>query len=192
MSASRYDNRRQLVLAESNAIGTAYLRTQMLPEPYRVNIQDILRKYVDTRLEFYNAGIDPVKLQQATDLTVQMQDQIWQQAIELSKIDNRSIPIGLFIESVNEMIDIHSERLAAMKNRVPEIIIDLLIIAAVITLGLIGFSMAIVRRRNLVANLLLLFLIATILTVIIDLDRPRRGLIQVSQESMVQLQQSIK
>ncbi len=192
MSAARYDARRQLVLQESNAIGTTYLRAQMLPDPQRTQISDLLREYVEARLEFYNAGVDAVKLQQATDKTLQIQDQLWQQAIVASASDARSVPIGLFIQSLNEMIDLHAERLAAMRNRVPEIIIYLLFVVAIVTLGLIGYGSGISRRRNLIPILMSLLLIATILMVIIDLDRPRRGIIRVSQESMIQLQQSLK
>jgi hypothetical protein len=192
MAAARYENRRGLVLQESNAIGTAYLRAQMLPEPHRIQVTGLLRDYVDTRLAFYDAGVDPIKLQQAIDKTVKLQDQLWQQAIAVSAIDPRSVPTGLFIQSLNEVIDLHSARLAAMKNRVPEVVIDLIFLASVVTLGLIGYTLGMVQQRSLIPALLSLVLIVIIIGVIIDLDRPRRGLIRVSQESMVQLQQSIK
>lgn len=192
MAASRYENRRGLVLEESNAIGTAYLRAKMLPEPYRAQISDLLRAYVDTRLEFYDAGVDPIKLQQAIDKTEGIQDQLWQQAVAVSSIDPRSVPAGLFTQSLNDVIDLHAARLAAMKNRVPEVIIDLIFVAAIISLGLIGYTLGITQHHSLIPTLMALFLIVIIIGVIIDLDRPRRGLIRVSQESMIQLQQNIK
>ena len=192
MAVARYETRRGLVLQEANAIGTAYLRTQLLPEPYRTQAGDLLREYVDTRLEFYDAGVDPVRLQLAIDKTEQIQTELWQEAIAVSAIDPRSVPAGLFIQSLNEVIDLHAARLAAMKNRVPDVIIDLIFIASILTLGLLGYTLGMAQQRSFVPTLLALLLIVVIIGVIIDLDRPRRGLIRVSQESIIQLQQSIK
>jgi len=192
MAAARYETRRDLVVQESNAIGTAYLRAKMLPEPQRAQIIGLLREYVDARLEFYDAGVDPTKLQQAIDETEQIQDQLWQQAIVVSTNDPRSVPTGLFVQSLNEVIDLHAARLAAMENRVPEVIIILIFIASIVTQGLMGYALGMVQHRSFIPSLMALLLIVIIIGVIIDLDRPRRGLIQVSQESMIQLQQSIK
>lgn len=192
MAATRYENRRSLVLEESNAIGTAYLRAKMLPEPYSSQISDLIKVYVDTRLEFYDAGVDPIKLQQAIDKTEGIQDQLWQQAVTVSALDPRSVTVGLFTQSLNEVIDLHAARLAAMKNRVPEVIIDLIFVASIISLGLIGYTLGMTQHRGIIPTLMALVLIVIIIGVIIDLDRPRRGLIRVSQESMIQLQQSIK
>ena len=71
MSISRYDTRRDLVLDEANAIGTTYLRAKMLPAPFQAQVADLLRQYVANRLEFYNAGIDQVRLQAANDQAAQ-------------------------------------------------------------------------------------------------------------------------
>jgi len=192
MAAGRYETRRGLVLDESNAIGTAYLRTQMLPEPHRTQVSQLLREYVDTRIEFYDAGVDAVKLQVAIDKTERIQDALWKEAAAVSAIDPRSVPAGLFIQSLNEVIDLHAARLAAMKNRVPEVIVDLIFIASILTFSLLGYSLGMTQRRQFAPTLLALLLIVVIIGVIIDLDRPRRGLIRVSQESMIMLQQSIK
>lgn len=192
MAASRYDTRKQFVLLEANAIGTTYLRAQMLPEPYSEEIIDLLRKYVDTRLAFFYAGADEDKIAKAIDETENLQAQLWQEAVAVSAIDNRSIPTGLFIESLNEVIDLHSDRLAAMKNRVPEVIVYLLYMVALVTLGFLGYGIGVSRRKNFTPVIIAMVLITLILMVIIDLDRPRRGLITVSQESMIELQESIK
>jgi hypothetical protein len=152
----------------------------------------IMREYVDTRLEFYDAGIDPIRLQQAIDKNQQIQDQLWQQAIAVSAIDPRSVPTGLFIQSLNEVIDLHAARLAAMKNRVPEVIIVLIFIVSIVTLSLIGYALGMFQHRSFIPTLMALILIAIIIVAIIDLDAPRSGLIRISQESMIKLQQSLK
>lgn len=192
MAADRYASRRRVVVDEANAIGTAYLRADLLPEPNRTQVKDLLREYVDVRVEFMNAGIDPVKFQQATDRTLQLEGELWQQAVAASANDPRSVPTGLFVQSLNEVIDLQDTRMALIKNRVPEVIIDLIFISAMITIGLIGYAVGLTHKRNLIPTLMMIVLITIIFAVIIDLDRPRRGLIRVSQESMIQLQESIK
>jgi len=189
MAASRYDARKQLVLDESNAIGTAYLRAQVLPEPYRAPISALLLKYTALRLVFFEAGVDPAKLQAADERTQQLQAQLWEQAIALSEQDVRAVTTGLFLEALNEVFDLHANRVAALQNRVPEVILLLLYVVAVITIAMLGYGAALIERRNLVPTFIALFLVATILLTIVDLDRPRRGLIQVSQQSMLSLQE---
>jgi Na+-transporting methylmalonyl-CoA/oxaloacetate decarboxylase gamma subunit len=192
MSANRYEARRELVLMESNAIGTAYLRAQMLPEPYQTQTGDLLRNYVDARLEFYNAGVAPVRLKDALDKSIRIQGQLWQQAVDVSAADPRSEPTSLFVQSLNDVIDLHAARLAAMNNRVPDVILYLIFITSMLTVAFIGYSMRAIHYHRFIPALITIFLIVIIVGVIIDLDRPRRGLIQISQESMIQLQQTIK
>jgi hypothetical protein len=192
MAASRYDARKQLVIDESNAIGTAYLRAQVLPEPHRAAVGALLREYTAVRLLFFEAGVDPVKLRSAIEHTQQLQDRLWEQAVAISRQDVRAVTSGLFLESLNEVFDLHARRLAALENRVPEVILLLLYVVAVVTIAMLGYGAGLGERRSLVPAFIALFLVATILLTIIDLDRPRRGLIQVSQRSMLSLQESLK
>ena len=151
-----------------------------------------MREYTAVRLLFFEAGADPVKLQAANERTQQLQDQLWEQAIALGRQDARAVTTGLFIESLNEMFDLHARRVAALENRVPEVILLLLYVVAVVTIAMLGYGAGPSERRNLLPTLIALLLVATILLTIIDLDRPRRGLIQVSQTSMLSLQGNFK
>ncbi len=192
MADQRYETRRHLVFQEANAIGTVYLRAKILPEPNQTQTIGLLKEYVEARLEFFDAGIDSKKLALAITKSEDIQMQLWQLAISISEIYPHSIPYSLFIESLNDMIDIHTARVAAMKNRVPVQIIDLILMSSVIAIGLMGYSSGMVRRRSVVSILLAISIIVLIVGVIIDLDRPRRGLIQVNQDSIIRLQQTIK
>lgn len=192
MAADRYNSRRKVVVDEANAIETVFLRADMLPEPNSTQIQDLLREYVDTRVEFVNAGEDLIRFQQAYDRTIQLEDELWQQAIEVSTIDPHSVPTGLFVQALNESFDLQATRIALLRNRVPEIIIDLIYISAAITIGLLGYGIGISHHRRLLPTLITILLISMIILVIIDLDRPRRGLITVSQQNMIDLQELIE
>lgn len=191
MSMSRFETRKQLVLEEANAIGTTFLRTQMLPEPQRQEISDLLRRYVEARIQFYQSGIDLKRLRQANLFTEQLHKQLWSRAAALGATDPRAVMTGLFLQSLNEVIDLHAKRLTALENRVPGIIFVLLYFVALTATGLIGYGCGLAGRRNFFVTLVAAGLIAAVILVIIDLDRPRRGFIQVSQQRLIELRDSL-
>ena len=152
----------------------------------------MLRRYVDVRLEFYQAGISQRKLQKVDDDTEKLHGALWSYAIAAGGQDPRAIPTGLFIQSLNDVIDLHAKRVTALENHVPESIFILLLIVATLSLGLVGYGAGMGRDRNLLPAVISIILIASVILLIMDLDRPRRGLIKVSQQSMVDLQNSLK
>jgi hypothetical protein len=192
MALTRFDTRKQLVLDEANAIGTTYLRAQLLPDPARKEVSNLLRRYVDVRLDFYQVGVNQRKLQNVDDETEKLHKALWSYAMATGGRDPRAIPTGLFIQSLNEVIDLHAKRVTAMENHVPESIFVLLLIVATLSLGLVGYGAGMGRDRNLLPTVISVILIASVILLIMDLDRPRRGLIKVSQQSMVHLQESLK
>jgi len=191
MALSRYDTRRDLVLAEADAIGTAYLRAQLLPPPHNEEVPKLLRKYVDVRLEFYGVGIEDVGLRKASEETEQLQQQIWSRAIALSAEGQRPEMLRLFIESMNEVIDLQEKRSTAMNDHVPSTVFLILYTIAAIGFGFIGNTAGLSGHRHLFVTLLIVILISGVITLIADLDRPRRGLIKVNQQSMIDLRESL-
>jgi hypothetical protein len=191
MAMSRFDTRKQLILEESNAIGTAFLRAQLLPQPPRQEISHLLRQYVDVRLALYAAGINEQKLEHATNRTEALHKQLWSLAVAVGEKDPRAVTTGLFLQSLNEMIDLHAIRITALENHVPEIILMLLYFVAFVVTGVIGYGCGLTGCRNFLVTAMASILIASVILVIVDLDRPRRGLIQVSQARMVELRQSL-
>jgi hypothetical protein len=191
MSMSRYDKRKQMVLEEANAIGTTYLRTQLLPQPPRQEISNLLRQYVDVRLEFYAAGVDEEKLHQAMAGAQKLHKQIWSYTPALGEKDPRAVTTGLFLLSLNEMIDLHAKRLTAMQNHVPESALLLLYLLSAIAVMIVGYASGVAGLRNWFVTMMLPFLIAVVINVIVDIERPRRGLIKVGQERMIELRQTL-
>jgi hypothetical protein len=192
MAMSRYETRKQLVLEESNAIGTTYLRAQLLPEPARQEISKLLRRYVEVRLDFYHAGNDQKLLREVSDKTERLHNQLWADAVGVGEKDPRAVTTGLFLQSLNETIDLHAKRITALENHVPEITLVLLYFVALMATGLIGYGCGVSGVRNFFVTIISSVLIAAVILVIIDLDRPRRGLIKVSQQRMVDLRDSLK
>jgi len=191
-AAGRYDSRRALVVREANAIGTAYLRAGLMPEPGRTEIQAVLRQYVNSRVVPDEVASDPAKLAEAIQRSERVLEKLWPTAART--IEGR-VPTPLdaiLFPALNDVIDIHTERLAAAEYRVPEVILWLLLVAAMMALALTGLSSGLIGRRNLFFTVPLAVLVTAVVLVINDLDHARRGFIQVSQKSLIQLRDSLQ
>lgn len=106
--------------------------------------------------------------------------------------DDRPVTTGLFIQELNEVIDLHTERVAAMENHVPESVLLLLFLVALMAAVLVGYGCGLAKRRHLFSTSIVALLIGMVIIAIIDLDRPNRGLIRVDQTSMIRLHDSMK
>lgn len=191
MSMSRFDTRSQSLVEESNHIKTTFLRAQVLPNPYSVECRRLLRDYVEARLALYRAGIDPVKRREAMEWSDKLQGQLWAQAVAVVRQDTTEVTSGYFIESLNSMIEDHTRRVGAINNHVPEVVLLLLTVFAAVTLATNGYIAGLNDARTLGLRLVLIFLITSTLLVTIDLDRPRRGLIRVNDQSLLEVQKLI-
>jgi hypothetical protein len=188
MALSRFEVRRQLVVDEANAIGTTWLRADMLPEPYRDAEKYQMYEYVGARLDFYSAGLDTIQVEKALRRATQMQDSLWRQAVEAAQ--KQPTPItGLFIQSLNEMIDLESSRQDALENRIPSSVWTVLLTVSAAASAMTG---ALYPRRTSIAFLLVPLVLASVMALIADLDSSRRGLIRISQGSMVRLETTMK
>jgi hypothetical protein len=188
MASDRFDTRRGLVLEEANAIGTTYLRAGYLPQPYAADSQELLRQYVPLRI---NAP-DRKQLAANFERSTEIQAELWAMAEELARDTPDSVVLGLYIDSLNQTIDLHATRATAIiYARVPETVLILLIIGAALTLGMVGYSAGLTRRRSLPGAVVLVVVLAAVLTLVVDLDRPREGFLQVSQQPLLDLQEQI-
>lgn len=191
MAVSRFDVRKTLVLDEANAIGTTYLRARFLPPPHQQEAARLLKEYVAARLDFYRAGIDADRLAAASASAARIQQQLWTHAAMSAAQDPRSVPIGLFIQSLNDVIDLSEKHQVALDDHVPGAVMYLLFIVAAGALGFIAYGSGLAGRRRHGLTGAFALMVAIVLAIIIDLDRPRRGLILVSQASMVRLQAAL-
>jgi hypothetical protein len=189
LAASRFDARRQVVLEESNAIGTAYLRAGLLPEPNSAEIRRLFQEYVDVRLQVVQSG----GIEQVISKSADLHRALWRQTTEVAAKDSRSILTGLFIQSLNEVIDLHSKRaLIGLHSRIPEIIWLALYFIAVLAMGALGYQEGLAGSRRSLAVPALALTFSAVMLLIADLDRPQEGLLRVSQQAMVDLQNSLK
>jgi hypothetical protein len=187
MASDRFDARRAIVLDEANAIGTTYLRAGYLPEPASSQIRELLREYVPLRIRTSSSD----DLQGDIQKSQAILNQLWTIAEGVAKTTNQGDLVSTFIESLNDTIDLHETRVTAASARVPETVVLLLIIGSALTLGMVGFSAGLTRRRSLLTAAVLIIALGAVITIVVDLDRPREGFIQVSQQPLIDVQQQI-
>jgi hypothetical protein len=188
MAAERFDTRRGLVLAEANSLGTTYLRAGYLPEPASSEIRDLLREYVPLRI----VTNDLAELQVKLGRSVEIQARLWSIAEGLARSTPESDVLALFIESLNETIDLHETRVTAgLYARVPETVLMLLLLGSIVTLGMVGYNAGLTRRRSPLTAVVLIIALGAVTTLVVDLDRPREGFVKVNQQPLVDLQEQI-
>lgn len=188
----RYEDRSRTVVAEANAIGTTYLRARLLPGAMQEEVQELLRQYLDIRIQEGRVNAtEPALHESLLRQAKLMEAQLWSHAVRAAELDNSVVASGLFIQSLNELIDTSGTRNAALNRQVPEIVLFLMFATIVLTTATLGYASGIAGHRVTLAAFVLVMLIALVVYLIIDLDRPRRGAIQVSHESMLSLQQTI-
>jgi hypothetical protein len=192
LSLGRHDSRSEAVVNESNAIGTTWLRSQLLDEPVRSQVQALLRAYVDLRVD--GGAVSLVKVEKRHEIIVRtgaMHNDLWVLAREAATANPNPVTTGLFIQALNEMIDSFGSRDAALNRHVPELVLFLLYATFLMTGCVIGFTAGLSGHRTSFVTYAMVGLIVVLVFIIIDLDRPRRGLIRISQESIIELQKSI-
>ena len=191
MGQTRYDARRRLVVEEANAIATSRLRAEAVPDPVGAEIRALLEAYVESRLAIVRAPNDAASYAAIAE-SERLQREVWSRAAKLAKADPRSIPNGLLLQSLNEMINLHALRLGAARNHIPSTVLAALILVAFAAMAWVGASVRSTGRRGTVTTLILSVLISFVITIIVDLDQPRGGLIRVSQTPLTDLQRSFR
>jgi hypothetical protein len=188
LAASRYDTRRQLLLDEANAIGTTYLRAGMLPEG-GAEIRSLLRQYVDVRLDAPRGRDLAYYIRRSEAL----QQQLWARTVPIAQKTPGSIVTGLFVQSLNEMIDLHAKRItASVRNRIPLAIWVSLYGVTMLSFSVLGYHAGLVSTRRSPAILPVAVTFAVVIWLIADLDRPQEGTLTVSQQALIDVRESMR
>ncbi len=185
MALARFETRRDAVLSEANAIGTTALRASLLPEPQRSNILSILGDYVAVRLDVTQRPTTDAELDAAIERSSKLHERVWNEARSLAARDDRMVPTGLFIQSLNEMIDDQARRVWALRGRVPKVVFFALFGIAVIAGAFAGYGSGLPPRSSRVPVFFIAVLASAVILLILDLDRPGAGFIEVSQQPMI-------
>lgn len=190
MAGDRFDRRKTLVVEEANAIGTAWLRADLVPEPMRGQAREILREYTQVRLDAANHA-NPQRITAALARSEQLHEKLWTVTVAAAAVAP-SPSTALFVASVNEVIDMHGRRIAAaVRNPIPPTIFRTLYLVALLVLSMLGYSRGAAGDRSPVMTTILSVVLAVVLALILDLDRPGEGYLRVSQQAMVDVRKSM-
>jgi hypothetical protein len=188
MAISRYDQRKNYEEEEANAIGTEYLRTDVLPPAAAARVRGLLKSYLDQRVLFYKTR-DPQQLHQIDSDTAQLQGEMWT-AVQTAASAQPSPLTALTVSGMNDVLNSQGYTQAAWWNRIP---IAAWILLAVIAIGcnlMVGYG---TRRPESGAILLLILPLVVSISffLIADIDSPRGGVIHVRPLNLVSLSQSL-
>ena len=193
-AAARFDTRRQLIVEETNAIGTAYLRLDLLPADLQPPLRESFRRYVDTRLEVYRKLPDLAAVKAELISVSALQGEIWSQAVTACRGAASQPATMLLLPALNEMIDITTTRTMAAQTHPPMVIFVMLGGLALISALLAGYGMAGSTTRSWLHMLGFAAIMAVTVYVILDIEFPRLGLIRVDafDQALRELRQSMK
>ncbi len=189
MAASRFDLRKQNVLNEVNIINKAYLRADLIAQPYQTEVKRLLREYVDIRLL---AVVDRTKLKMAITRSLELHELLWTQAMSATESNPTKLNL-LMIRSINEIIEMHERRLnAALHDRTPGSVWFTLYGIAAFVMIAIGSQAGLTRTRRLILAIPTVLAFSALITLVAELDRPaHKGQIKISQGIMFDLQKKM-
>ena len=191
-AASRFETRRQLIVDETNAIGTAYLRLDLMPASGQPPLREKFKQYVDVRLAAYaNPDVDAGKQQLAQAASIQLE--LWSQAVMVSRSADASPEGGrLLLPALNTLIDMTTKQTMATEMHPPMIIFLMLVALILVSSLLAGYSLAQGTRRNWIQILCFAAVLSIAFYVILDLEFPRVGWIKLDDRALVELRQTMK
>ncbi len=193
-STSRFDTRRQLIIDEANAIGTAYLRLDMLDAADQPVMRQLFREYLDARLQVYQKLPNLDAAEQEMEHAAAIQQKLWSQAVNASRVKTTPAVAILVLPAINQMIDVTTSRRVALYTHLPSLIIAMLMIVALFSGLLAGYAMAKRRGRSWLHMVVYAFVVSVTIYAVIDLDYPRSGLIRLdaADNALAKLRDSIR
>ena len=192
IATDRFDARRGLVLTEANAIGTTYLRAGYLSEPASSESRELIREYVPLRI--VPAGAAAADIADSEEITrgAEIREELWSIAEGLARATPEDDMLAIYVESLNETIDVATTReIAGIYARVPETVLLLLFVGSTLTLGMVGYSAGLTGRRSPLPAIVLIVVLGSVMTLIIDIERPQGGTLKDRVLPYVQLQEQI-
>jgi hypothetical protein len=186
MAVSRYDLRKSYEEEEANAIGTEYVRTNLLPSEDAAKVRQLLTQYLDERLLFYTTH-DPSQLKESDAETTKLQNKMWSIVADVAQT-HATPPIALALSGMNDVLNSQGYTQAAWWNRIPTGAWSLMLALAIFCCALIGYR---AQRKGARSLVVLPLVLSVSFFLIADIDNPRLGVIRVSPQNLLSLSQSM-
>ena len=184
-AGARFLERQDLIVKEANAIGTAYLRADLLEEPHKTELRSALQKYTEHRIAVSDRSPGVVSDEDAAEVQ-HGQARIWNAAIA-GVLAKPAVMLGV-LPPVNDVIDVHSDRIFAGKKHIPWLVMGLLIACSLMSVAVIGYGCGLGGHRRAMLTISLAFIVGTSLWITLDLDHPRAGLLRLSDAPLKAIQ----
>lgn len=188
---NRYNSRKELLLDEVTAIRTTYLQSGLIPEPYKTASRKLLIKYTDLRVDFIK-NVSPKKLENLKTGSQTVLDSLWHYSEALASQDRSSEAYSLYISSVNELNEIYNKRVTfTFEYRIPIAILWVLLIVSFASMFLLGFQFGISGKKYNTLAVFISAIFASVMFLILALDRPETGLIRLNQTPILTLNKQL-
>ncbi|MCE5318836.1 MAG: hypothetical protein LLG04_15930 [Parachlamydia sp.] len=185
IAVTRFQERIVFVVEEANDIERTYLRAGYLDEPHRSAIRNLLREYISIR----TTSRDSLEtIQKGIERSEEIQDQLWSHGVEVARQNMNSEMVAIFLESLNDMIDMHAKRVTWGILKMPVIIWITLYLLLFLSMGVMGYHAGLGESKNQFAYLILILAFSCVLILLHDLDRPLEGFLKVTQQPLLELQ----
>ena len=186
--------RRAQIVQEANAIGTAYLRIDVLAQPDQPAIRDLFRSYLESRIAVFDKFADRAASNAALERAEQLQRNIWSRSVAACRADSKPDACLLMLPALNEMIDITTTRTMAARTHAPSVILTLLILLALAGATLSGYAMSRQTKRSIMHMLLFSLVVSSSVYVVLDLEYPRAGVINLRSmdQALYQLRETMR
>jgi hypothetical protein len=186
---ARYAARKALVLDEANAIGTTYLRAGLLPEQQAASVRRLLREYVQLRIR----PSTPSAIARAIERSAQIHTDLWREAEDVGKANAESEVVGLFVSSLNEMIDLHTSRVSiSLHQRLPSAIFNVLFGVATIAMLVLGYAAGLAKGRAPLPVAALILSLSSVFVLIYQMDSPTAPMFRISQWALEDVQRTMQ
>jgi hypothetical protein len=187
MALDRYDARRVLVVQEANALGSSQLVVKLLDEPARSELEALLRSYIELRIAYHSQIMSGTEAQQALRAGNAAQQALWRRVTEYVQTHTTTQTARALVDNLTQSFDLASARRAEADAHIPSRVLQMLLLYTIISAALLGYVLAGGGNRHRVAAALFFAALSLAVVLILDLDRPRQGAIQVSQQPMLEL-----
>jgi hypothetical protein len=191
MAIARWDDRRDIIIQEANAIGTLSLRAGLLEEPLRAELREALHAYSQARIALGGSRDNPDVLRAARSESEDIHVVIWSVVKRANVPSTTNATLASLINSANQVIDLHELRLASLQNQLPSALFYLLLALAALSVGFLAWGFGAASQRGRAPMIVLVILISALLLLIMDVNRPQRGIITVGVASLERAENSI-
>ena len=182
----RAEVRRELVVEEANAIEKSFLRSAVAPSPERAALEQLHRRYVAARVAYVEAGVEEAR-GRALEEAEALQAELWSKAVSVALGNPMSPLYPLLLAAQNDMFDVRSRLTGSFHARLPDAVVLLLLVATVLTAVVVGYSLGMRRAGHPTLSAAFVMLMAVVLYLILDIDRPFRGLIRTPETAILSL-----